>query len=81
MTVLTDPERQQVVAQFMRTIECPGGITKPQLRAVVDSIDDWWETVAADGNNSIPQPQRGIMTTKQKSALFTAVLAKRYEVT
>lgn len=81
MTVLVVADRANLAAEIQRTSDCPGQITKPQLRAVVDAMDDWWETVAAAGNSAIPQPQRGILTTKQKAALFMMVLRRRYEVT
>jgi len=80
MTVLTDPVRADLTAEIQRTSDCPGGLTKPQLRAAYNAIDDWWETVALDANNAIPQPQRGILTNKQKAAMLTRMLAKRYEV-
>lgn len=80
MAVLSDPDRAQITAEIQRTSDCPGGITKPQLRAVYNAMDDWWESVEAAGNAAIPQPQRGILTTKQKAAMFMALLRKRYEV-
>lgn len=80
MTVLTDQARAAIVAEVMRTDDNCGGITKAQLREVVNAMDDWWETVAVAGNTAIPQPQRGILTQKQKASLFTRVLHKRYEV-
>ena len=80
MAVLSDEKRAEIVAEVMRTSDCPGAITKPQLRAVVNAMDDWWETVAADGNTAIPQPQRGLMSQKEKASLFTRILYKRYEV-
>lgn len=56
-------------------------LTKPQLLAVVDALDDWWEASgAAAGNTAIPQPQRGILTSKQKARLFVMLLEARYEV-
>jgi len=81
MAVLPDPNRAALTAEIQRTDDCPGGLTKPQLRAAFNAMDDWWETVAAAGNTAIPQPQRGILTTKQKAAMFMLVLRRRYEVT
>lgn len=80
MAALPDIDRANLTAEIQRTSDCPGGVTKPQLRAVVNAMDDWWETVAAAGNTAIPQPQRGILTTKQKAALFMLLLRRKYEV-
>lgn len=82
MAVLSDPNRAELTAELQRTADCPGNLTKPQLRAVYNALDDWWETTgAAAANAAIPQPQRGLLTTKQKAAMFMALLRKRYEVT
>ncbi len=78
---LTTEQRRAIFVDVMRTTDCPGGITKSQLLDVVNALDDWWEaTGAAAANAAIPQPQRGILTTKQKASLFMALLSARYEV-
>ena len=78
---LTTEQRRAIGVKIMRTGDCPGGLTKPQLVEVIDALDDWWDaTGAAAANAAIPQPQRGILTTKQKARLFMALLAARYEV-
>ena len=79
---LTTEQRRAIREAIMRAGDCPGAITKPQLVAVVDAIDDWWEaTGAAAANAAIPQPQRGLLTAKQKARLFTMLLDARYKVT
>jgi hypothetical protein len=78
---LTTEQRRAIYIDIMRTADGPGGITKSQLLDVVNALDDWWEaTGAAAANAAIPQPQRGILTTKQKARLFMALLSARYEV-
>lgn len=78
---LTTEQRRAIFVKIMRTADCPSGLTKAQLLAVVDAMDDWWETSgAADGNAAIPQPQRGILTNRQKARLFVMLLEARYEV-
>ena len=78
---LTTEQRRAIGVKIMRTGDRPGGLTKPQLVEVIDALDDWWEASgAAAANVAIPQPQRGILTTKQKARLFMALLAARYEV-
>jgi hypothetical protein len=81
MAVLSDTDRANLSAEIQRTPDCPGAITKAQLREVFNAIDDWWETTgAAAANAAIPQPQRGLLTTRQKAAIFMMVLRRRYEV-
>lgn len=81
MPTLTAPQRAALSAEVQRTADCPGGLTKPDLLAVIVALDDWWNTTgAALGNAAIPQPQRGILTVKQKARLFMALLASQYEV-
>ena len=79
---LTTEQRRTIGVKLMRTGDCPGGLTKPQLVEVIDALDDWWEASgAAAANAAIPQPQRGILTSKQKPRLFVMLLESRYEVT
>lgn len=79
--MLTTEQRRAIFEKIMRTADNCGGITKPQLIEVVDALDDWWEaTGAAAANAAIPQPRRGILTSKQKARLFIALLEARYEV-
>ena len=81
MATLPTQDRADIAAEAQRTPECPGGLTKAQLRAVIDALDDWWEaTGAAAANTAIPQPQRGILTVRQKAFLFQRVLERRYKV-
>ena len=79
MTVLSTAERNAIARDIMRTADCPGNITKVQLRETIDAMDDWWETVAAAGNQAIPLPQRTLLSQKQKASLFTRILNARYE--
>lgn len=79
--MLTIEQRRMIFEKVMRTADNCGGITKAQLLEGVNDLDAWWEaTGAAAGNAAIPQPQRNILTTKQKARLFVALLEARYEV-
>lgn len=79
---LTTEQRRAIREYIMRTGDCPGAITKPQLVEVVDALDDWWgATGATAANAAIPQPQRGLLTNKQKARLFVMLLDARYKVT
>lgn len=82
MAALPDADRAEVTADVQRVAENPGApMSKAQLRAVVNALDDWWETTgAASANAAIPQPQRGLMTVRQKAYLFMRVLNEKYKV-
>ena len=80
MAVLISADRAELTAAVQRTVECPGSLTKAQLRAVIDSLDDWWEATGAGlANATIPQPQRGVLNTRQKAYLFQMMLDKKYK--
>jgi hypothetical protein len=81
MAALSENDRAGVWAEYMREGDGSPTITKAQLRAVVDAIDDWVEANATSFNSAIPQPQRGELTTKQKAALLVYVVARRHLVT
>lgn len=82
MPILDANDRADITAQIQREADCPGGLSKAQLRAVYNALDAWWEaTGAAAGNAAIPQPQRGILTGKQKAAIFMSLLRRKYERT
>ena len=53
-------------------------IDKPQLLAAIGAIDDWIEANAASFNLAIPQPQRGLLTAKQKAMLLTIIVRQRF---
>lgn len=81
MAALSENDRASAWAEYMRTGDGATGITKAQLRAVVDAIDDWIDVNSTGFNNAIPQPQRGLLSTKQKVSIFMRVLRFRYLVT
>jgi fumarate hydratase class II len=78
--------RQRAFAAAMRRGQEFGGfagLTKPDLKAAVDAIDDWIEsaqgaTAPATGfNSALPQPFRSTATAQQKALLFCWVLMRR----
>lgn len=78
MAVLADADRNTLHAELMREALGDMAITKPQFRAIVDALDDFFNTNAAAINTAIPQPQRGLLTTPQKARIAAAVLLRRY---
>jgi hypothetical protein len=84
MAVLSDPERAALWAEFMRANENinngAGVLTKAQLRAAIDAVDQWCEDNATAFNTAIPQPARGALTSRQKAALLVYVTKRRWEL-
>jgi len=83
MAVLTDTDRFNLWAKYMSDAgsERQGlPLSKVDLRAAVNAIDDWVDTNTAAFNSAIPQPARGALTTKQKANLLLYVVTQRYKV-
>lgn len=79
MALLDTTARLRVWAQAMRdpNLGALGGVTKADLRAAIDSLDDWIEANQAAINQAIPQPARGALTLPQKTLLFCWVAMRR----
>lgn len=79
MAIMPDADRAAVTADWMRdnTITL-GAVTKADLRAMMNALDQYLSDNAAAINLAIPQPARGQLTTKQKALALTAVVARRY---
>ncbi len=82
MAVLSDPDRAEACAEYMRdrsqARDAFSGVTKADIRAAVNALDDYLNTNAAAINTAIPQPARGNLTTTQKALLMQFVVSRRY---
>lgn len=81
MAVLAENQRKELWAGYMREFprdDTLGAITKDQLRAAIDALDQFFSDNAAAVNAAIPQPARGVLTTKQKALLLIHVIRARY---
>lgn len=81
MAVLTDEQRFEAWAEFMREISDAQesiGVTKPDLRAALNAIDLWVSDNATAFNTAIPQPARTALTASQKVRLLMFVVRKRF---
>lgn len=81
MATLTTQQRSEVRAELMQFFSNDResiGITKADLLAAVDALDDFMHTNAAAVNSAIPQPARSALTTAQKARLLAYVVLKRY---
>lgn len=68
--------RQKILAQIIRDFGWPG-LTKPDIQAAVNAIDDWADTNAASFNAALPQPLRGVAGSAQKNLLLAYVCMRR----
>lgn len=78
---LTEQQRSNLHAEIMQTLsreQEPVGITKLELRAAVDALDDFLETNASAINTAIPQPARSSLTVSQKARLLAYVTLRRF---
>lgn len=81
MAVLNDETRAAIWAEFQRANrEQTGALTKADLRAAVNAIDDWIEANASAFNQAIPQPARSALSLKQKAMIFWYCTTRRWEV-
>lgn len=77
--------RSRLLGQVMRQAQLGEvtGITKPDLKAAIDAVDDWVD--AAQGalappvgfNAALPQPFRSAATVQQKALLLCWVVMRR----
>lgn len=77
---ISEQGRQQVAADLNRHISTHGlscGITKADLRAAADAIDDFFDTNATAINNAFPQPARGALSAPMKAWIVSYVAARR----
>ena len=84
MAVLSNADRKEIWAQYMRTVsqagEAYGALSKADLRAAVNATDQWIEDNAGSYNSTIPLPARTALSVAQKTRLFNFVATKRFGV-
>lgn len=75
---LTTVNRQKVAHQWVRELvgELPA-ITKPDILAAVNALDDWLDANVSTINAAIPQPARAALSPAQKYELFGYILMRR----
>lgn len=80
MAVLSNADRAACSRDFQvhPQVGTFGAVTKANILAAVNALDDFLETNAATINSVIPQPARGVLTVQQKALLLQFVIEKRY---
>lgn len=69
-------DRQKVMAQLSRQFAWTG-LTKTDLQAAVNAIDDFFDANSTPINNAFPQPFRTTASTNQKALIVALVAARR----
>lgn len=83
MAVLSDNDRFEIVKRFGSDLSASRtafNLSRADLRAAINAIDDWVDANAAAFNTAIPQPARGTLTAKQKAQLLFFVVNRRFDV-
>jgi hypothetical protein len=81
MAVLADADRVELWATYMQeagNLRELLPLTKSDLRAAVDALDDFLNANAAAINSAIPLPARAVLTVPQKARLLMFVIRQRY---
>ncbi len=77
MAVMSDTDRARCTAQYMRGIKEGYGITKDDLRAAINALDDFLNTNATAINNAFPTAAKNNMTASQKASVVAYVAFRR----
>jgi hypothetical protein len=80
MAQLSDDQRRDIWAEWMRVNNEPVSVTKADLRAAFNALDDFLETNKTAINNAIPQPARGELSARQKAWILARVIEQRFKV-
>ncbi len=81
MAVLSDADRKDIWAAFMDESTSSRDkldVSKTELRAAVNAIDQFLDANAAALNNAIPAAPRAKLTAAQKARLLVAVVRRRH---
>lgn len=81
MAVLSDENRRSAWAAFMRELSREANrldVTKEELLATVQALDDLLTSSETAINNAIPAGPRARLTVSQKARLLMFVIRQRY---
>lgn len=82
MPTLPYNSREKIWIEFNRDLSADnvpiGAVTKNELRAAVDGLDDWITNSAPTLDEGIPEPARSALSPHQKTKLFMLIVAERY---
>lgn len=82
MAALSAGDRLLCYSDFVREVggdrETFNGVTKADLKAAVNALDDFMVANATAINTAIPQPARASLTAAQKARMLMWVIRYRY---
>lgn len=82
MAALSAGDRLLCYSDFVREVggvrETFNGVTKADLKAAVNALDDFLVANATAINTAIPQPARASLTAAQKARMLMWVIRYRY---
>ncbi len=79
---LSAEQRAEVMAAYTRNLSRSRTViplTKPELRAAIDAIDDWIDLNKALFNAALPQPARRDLTASEKAHLLARVATAKFD--
>ena len=77
MTLLTQTDRDRLIAQLQRVETAAMAFTTPELAAACAAADQWVEDNQASFNSALPAAFRAKATTAQKVVLLAYILWRR----
>jgi hypothetical protein len=80
---LTTPQRRQVWKDWVQQLSDKRealNVSKAELKAAIDGIDEFLDNNQAEINKAIPLPARTNLTARQKAELLSIVVLKRFKV-
>lgn len=85
MAALTEANRRRVHREWNQDLsnrrDQLGAVTKVDLKAAVDAVDNWIDSNDGSFNSALPLPARTELTGRQKAHLFVYVISRRFDVT
>ena len=80
MAVLSEQDRFDTWAAYMKENIDEFSLTKVELRAAIDESDKWVQDNKVSFNNALPAAAKAALSNAQKASLLTFVAAKRFGV-
>jgi len=79
MATLSDDNRKEIWAEYMRDSGVFNNLLKEDLRAAINALDAFFHNNITAINNSLPFPARAKLTAEQKAKLLVFVIEKRFK--
>lgn len=83
MATLSNELRSEISLTYQQEIsalfELLAGVTKSDIKAAVDAVDQWVDDNKVSFNSALPTAAQTNLTVSQKSRLLTHVVARRFQ--